>query len=116
MRWPERWPPDTELAMRAATFAKHTGRVVAFSLAAMRQQFLAGRDMSVEDNVLIAAAACELHPRAVLSGVRTRAVENALAEATERARPTRASHHPPIQGGAELLSGTDAIERLAATE
>src|SRR3954465_4354605 len=31
-RWPETFPFDSELAMRAATFAKQGGRAVAFSL------------------------------------------------------------------------------------
>src|SRR5437763_17163548 len=39
VRWPEPWPFDSELAMLAATFAKQTGRAVAFSLSAMRQAF-----------------------------------------------------------------------------
>src|SRR3954467_15595776 len=81
VRWPQSFPFDSELANRAATFAKQTGRTVAFSLAAMRQAFAAGRDLSVPDNVLIAAAACGLHPRAVLAGVKTRTVKAALVTA-----------------------------------
>src|SRR5436190_13323455 len=81
VRWPERWPFDSELAMLVATFAKQTGRAVAFSLSAMRQAFAAGRDLSVLDNALIAAAACELHPRAVTRAIETRGVVEALREA-----------------------------------
>ncbi len=71
--------------MRAATFAKQTGRTVSFALAAFRQAFAAGRDLSDPDNVLIAAAACELHPRALLKAVETEIVKRALREATDRA-------------------------------
>ena len=71
--------------MRAATFAKQTGRTVSFALAAFRQAFAAGRDLSDPDNVLIAAAACELHPNAVLKAAGTEAVKGALREATDRA-------------------------------
>ena len=67
---PTRGPRNTLTAMRAATFAQQAGRTVAFSLAAFRQAFAGGRDLSVTDNVLIAAAACELHPNAVLKGDR----------------------------------------------
>ena len=67
MRWPAEWPPDSTLAMRVATYAKQIGRGVAFSLAAFRQAFAAGRDLAEPDTVLIAAAACEMHPRAVLA-------------------------------------------------
>src|SRR5215216_3556653 len=43
VRWPPEFPADTEWAMLVATYAKQTGRVVAFSLAAFRQAFAAGR-------------------------------------------------------------------------
>jgi 2-hydroxychromene-2-carboxylate isomerase len=84
--WPEPFPFDSRLAMLAATFAKEGGRGVAFSLAAFRQAFAAGRDLSEVDNVLIAAAACELHPRAVLKALESERVAEALDAATERAR------------------------------
>jgi 2-hydroxychromene-2-carboxylate isomerase len=109
-RWPDPFPFDSELAMRAATFAKQTGRAVAFSLAAMRQAFAAGRDLSVIDNVLIAAAACELHPRAVLAGIETRTVRDAVltAESLGIARL------PALRVDGELVEGPDAPERAAA--
>ena len=85
--WPEPWPGNMLMAMRAATFAKQTGRTVSFALAAFRQAFAAGRDLSEPDNVLIAAAACELHPNALLKAVETEEVKDALREATDR-RPS----------------------------
>ncbi len=54
LRWPANWPPDTAIAMLAATYAKQIGRAVAFSLAAFRQAFAGGRDLGDEDTVLIA--------------------------------------------------------------
>ena len=83
--WPKPWPGNTLVAMRAATFAKQTGRTVAFSLAAFRQAFAAGRDLTDVDNVTISGAACEMHPRALLKAVETRVVKDALREATDRA-------------------------------
>ena len=109
-RWPDPFPFDSELAMRVATFAKQTGRAVAFSLAAMRQAFAAGRDLGSEDNVLIAAAACELHPRAVLKAIETRAVR----EATLSAASLGADRVPAIRSGGELVTGPDAPEAAAA--
>ena len=70
--WPDPWPGNTLTAMRVATFAKQTGRTVSFSLAAFRQAFAAGRDLTDPDNVMIAGAACELHPRALLKAVADR--------------------------------------------
>jgi 2-hydroxychromene-2-carboxylate isomerase len=110
VRWPDPFPFDTDLVARAAMFAKQTGRAVAFSLAAMRQAFAAGRDMSREDSVLIAAAACELHPRAVLAGVDTRAVR----EATVSAGALGIGELPAVRVGDELVCGPDAPERAAA--
>ena len=85
VRWPDPFPFDSRTAMLAATFAKQSGRAVAFSLAAMRQAFAAGRDLSVVDNVLIAAAACEIHPRALLKGIELRMVAEDLDRASEEA-------------------------------
>jgi len=85
VRWPDPFPFDSRTAMLAATFAKQSGRVVAYSLAAMRQAFAAGRDLCVTDNVLIAAAACEIHPRALLKGVELRSVRTGLEAATREA-------------------------------
>src|SRR5437763_7514045 len=82
LRWPPGWPPDTTLVMHVATYAKSIGRAVAFSLAAFRQAFAGGRDLADPDSVLIAAAACEMHPAAVLKAVGTRSVAGALERAT----------------------------------
>ena len=66
LRWPDPFPFDSALAMRAATYAKSIGRVVAFAQAAFRQAFAGGHTLGETDRVLIAAAACEMHPTAML--------------------------------------------------
>jgi 2-hydroxychromene-2-carboxylate isomerase len=111
VRWPERWPPDTRQAMLAATYAKRIGRAVAFSLAAFRQAFAAGRDLGEEDTVLIAGAACEMHPSALLKGLALRSVAASLQSATERARLAGARSLPALQVGDELFDGEDALDR-----
>jgi 2-hydroxychromene-2-carboxylate isomerase len=108
--WPEPWPGNMLMAMRAATFAKQTGRTVAFSLAAFRQAFAAGRDLSEADNVLIAAAACELHPNALLKAVGTEGVKNALREATDLAAELGVSGVPSLVVGGEVFWGDDRLE------
>ena len=113
MRWPPRWPGDSELAMLAATYAKGIGRAVAFSLAAFRQAFAAGRDLSDPDSVLIAAAACELHPAAVLKAVELRATREALRVATARAGAAGVRSVPTVRIGDELFAGEDAVELAA---
>jgi hypothetical protein len=111
LRLPAAWPPDSALAMRVATYAKGGGRAVAFSLAAFRQVFAGGRDLGDEGTVLIAAAACEMHPTAVLKGAALRSVDASLQRAGERARQAGVSALPAIQIGADVLQGEGALER-----
>ena len=82
VRWPDPFPFDSERAMLAATYAKQIGRAVAFSIAAFRQAYAAGRPLDNDENILIAAAACEIHPRAVLKALETRSVRDALEAAS----------------------------------
>jgi 2-hydroxychromene-2-carboxylate isomerase len=98
-------------AMRVATFAKQTGRAVSFSLAAFRQQFAAGRDLSDPDNVMIAGAACELHPRALLKAVETKAVKDALREATDEAAARGVEGVPAVVVGEQVFWGDDQLEQ-----
>jgi len=112
--WPDPWPGDMLSAMRAATFAQQSGRAVAFSLAAFRQAFAGGRDLGVVDNVLIAAAACELHPRAVLKGIESRSVKDRLREATDEAVALGVTGVPTVAVGDELFWGDDRLEEAAA--
>jgi 2-hydroxychromene-2-carboxylate isomerase len=114
LRWPAAWPPDTEPAMLAATYAKRVGRAVAFSLAAFRQAFAGGRDLGDEGTVLIAAAACEMHPTAVLKAVGLRSVTAALQGAGKRALAAGARSLPAIQVGDELFQGYGCIEKADA--
>ncbi|MDA0164698.1 DsbA family protein [Solirubrobacter ginsenosidimutans] len=110
MRWPEPFPAeDQSWALLAATYAKWIGRGVAFSLAALRQAFAAGRDLALPDNVLIAAAACEMHPTAVIKGVELGSTKRALAEANARATADGVTELPAIWIGGEVLSGERAI-------
>ena len=110
LAWPVPWPGNTLVAMRVATFAKQTGRAVSFSLAAFRQAFAAGRDLSDVDNVAIAGAACELHPRALLKAVETAGVKTALREATDRAGDLGVTGVPAVVVGEEVFWGDDRLE------
>lgn len=112
--WPEPWPGNTLTAMRAATFAKQTGRTVSFALAGFRQAFAAGRDLTQPDNVLVAAAACELHPNAVEKAVGTTAVKRALREATDRAAELGVAGVPSLVVGEEVFWGDDRLEDAVA--
>jgi 2-hydroxychromene-2-carboxylate isomerase len=110
LRWPDPFPAeDQSWVLLAATYAKWIGRGVAFSLAALRQAFAAGRDLSQPDNVLIAAAACEMHPNAVIKGVGLASTAKALADANERAAADGVTELPAIWVDGRVLSGERAI-------
>jgi 2-hydroxychromene-2-carboxylate isomerase len=115
VRYPNGWPVESYslTPLRAATYAKESGRIVSFSLAAFRQAFAAGRDLSDPDNVLLAAAACELHPKAVLTGIETKSVKDRLKAATEEAIERGVMGVPTVAVGGELFWGDDRLEDAA---
>ena len=114
MRWPDEFPADTEWAMLVATFAKQTGRVVAYSLAAFRQAFAAGRDLGERDWVLIAAAAAEMHPAAVIKAAELRGTRAAAGRGDgRRARGGRA-RRPAVPVGDRVFHGDRELEAAAA--
>jgi 2-hydroxychromene-2-carboxylate isomerase len=112
LRWPQPFPFDSTLAMHVATYAKQIGRTVPFAQAAFRQAYAGGRSLADEDTVLIAAAACEMHPAAVLAGARTRAVARELRRATAQAAASGVKGVPAVLVAASPAGG----EREAADE
>jgi 2-hydroxychromene-2-carboxylate isomerase len=114
IRWPDPFPSDTAFAMRVATYAGQMGRAVAFSLAAFRQAFAGGRDLGVPDNVLIAAAACELHPNAVLKAIERQSTKDRLRAATDEAYDRGVRGVPSVVIGDEVFWGDDRLEEAAA--
>jgi 2-hydroxychromene-2-carboxylate isomerase len=112
LRWPDPFPFDSAFAMHAATYAKQIGRAVPFALAAFRQAFAGGRALDA-DTVLIAAAACEMHPAAVLKAAELRSVREALAAATAAAAARGARDVPAIVVGTEVFHGDAALPAAA---
>ena len=114
IRWPDPWPGNTLHAMRVATYAKSIGRTVSFTLAAFRQAFAGGRDLSDPDNVAIAAAACELHPNAIAKAAASDGVKRRLREATDRAGDRGVFGVPSVVVGDEVFWGDDRLEEAVA--
>jgi 2-hydroxychromene-2-carboxylate isomerase len=113
--WPRPFPANTLVAMRAATYAKEIGRAVSFSLAAFRQAFAAGRDLSEPDNVAVAGAATELHPRALIAAVQRPAVKTGLREATEHAGDLGVRGVPSVLVRGEVFWGDDRLDEAAGS-
>jgi 2-hydroxychromene-2-carboxylate isomerase len=114
LRWPDPFPFDSALAMRAATYAKSIGRVVAFAQAAFRQAFAGGHSLGETNHVLIAAAACEMHPSAVLKGAELRSVGEQLSAVTAAAAELGVSDVPAMRVGERVFHGERALEEATA--
>jgi 2-hydroxychromene-2-carboxylate isomerase len=114
VRWPEPFPFDSSLAMRVATYAASIGRAVPFAQAAFRQAFAGGHSLEDPDFVLIAAAACEMHPAAVLRAAELRSVSRQLADATGAAAAVGVTDVPAVLVGEDVFLGERALERAAA--
>jgi 2-hydroxychromene-2-carboxylate isomerase len=112
--WPADFPFDSEPAMRVATYAKSIGRTVPFAQAAFRQAFAGGNSLARTDNVLIAAAACEMHPAAVLKGAELLSVRERLAATTADAASNGVSDVPAVRIGERVFKGVRAVQDAAA--
>jgi 2-hydroxychromene-2-carboxylate isomerase len=112
--WPEEFPFDSEQAMLVATYAKSIGRTVPFAQAAFRQAFAGGRSLAQTDNVVVAAAACEMHPRAVLKGAAMASTATELRRATVAAAHAGVTDVPALRVGERVWIGERAVEDAAA--
>jgi 2-hydroxychromene-2-carboxylate isomerase len=113
LRWPDPFPFDSEPAMRVATYAASIGRAVPFAQAAFRQAFAGGHSLADSDYVLIAAAACEMHPAAVLSAGRQASVRRSLEQATARAAELGVRDVPAVVVGDRVFHGERSLEHAA---
>lgn len=113
IRWPEPFPADTEWALLVATYAKQIGRAVAFSLAAFRQAFAGGRDLGERDSVLLAAAACEMHPTAVIKGAGLGSIRARLDDATAAAAAAGVLDVPAVRFGDRVFHGDRELDAAA---
>jgi 2-hydroxychromene-2-carboxylate isomerase len=113
LRWPDPFPFDSSLAMRVATYAKSIGRTVPFAQAAFRQAYAGGRPLEDPNFVLIAAAACEMHPAAVLKGAELRSVREQLSSTTARAAREGVTDVPAVRIGTNVFLGARAVEEAA---
>jgi 2-hydroxychromene-2-carboxylate isomerase len=110
VRWPDPWPGDYLIAMRAATWAGDAAK--AYALAAGRRAFAQGRDLSVREEVLAAVADAGLDPQA--AALDDPEVKLALRRATEDAHARGVFGVPTVAVGDELFWGDDRLEEAAA--
>jgi 2-hydroxychromene-2-carboxylate isomerase len=114
LRWPDPFPYDSALAMRVASYAASIGRGVAYAQAAFRQAFAGGHSLHELDHVLIAAAACEMHPTAVKAAASRASLARALALASAQAAARGVREVPAVLVGERVFHGEPALEQAAA--
>jgi len=114
IRWPQDWPGNYLMAMRAATFALAAGRGCEFALRAFRDSFELGHDLSVPTRVLDAAQRAGLDREEVEQATQDPQIKQTLREATEAAHELGVIGVPTIALDGELFWGDDRLEDAAA--
>lgn len=116
VRRPTRPVESSRTAMLAATYARTGGKTVAFCQAVLRQVFVGGRALEDVDTLLLAGAAAEIHPRALLKALETKSTARALDAATEGARAAGVTRAPALATlGGEVYAGVDCIALASAS-
>jgi 2-hydroxychromene-2-carboxylate isomerase len=114
IRWPDPWPGNYLMAMRAATFAFAVGRGREFTLQAFSDAFQQGHDLSVGERVLDAAERAGLDRHEVEAATQDPRIKQALREATDAAHALGVIGVPTIAIGDELFWGDDRLDDAAA--
>jgi 2-hydroxychromene-2-carboxylate isomerase len=114
IRWPDPWPGNYLMAMRAATFAFAAGRGRELTLQAFRDAFANGLDLGVPAHVLDAAERAGLDPAEVDGATQEPEIKQALREATDAAHELGVNGVPTIAIDRELFWGDDRLEDAAA--
>lgn len=110
VRWPEPWPGNMLLAMRAATAAGEAGSARAFLLAALRLGFVHGRDLSDPAAVADAASTAGIEGDELLAAASTPEVKAALRARTESAIALGVRGVPTVLVGDRAFWGDDRLE------
>lgn len=114
VRWPDPWPGDMLLAMRAATAAEMRGLGREFLLAALRLGFRDGRDLSDPAAVWDAAQTAGLEGDELLAAAAAPDVKALLRQRTEAAVALGVRGVPTTIVGDALFWGDDRLEDAAA--
>ncbi len=114
LRLPREYPFDSRDAMLAATYAKNIGRTVAFAQAAFRQAFAGAHDLADVEYVLIAGAACEMHPNAILRALELGSISDQLANATAEAARQGVTRLPAVCIAGDVFLGEAGLDEAAA--
>lgn len=113
VHWPDPWPGNYLLAMRAATYASQLGRGRDFLVQALRDGFQRGRDLSLPVHVLESAERIGLDPLEVERATADADVKLALRQTTDAALALGVFGVPTVAVDGELFWGDDRLEDAA---
>lgn len=111
--WPDPWPSDYLAAMRVVTWAFVADRDHEVAMQAFRDAFQRGRDLSIEAQVLAAAASVGLDRGDAKDAMRDPAIKRMLRDATESAHALGVFGVPTVEVAGELFWGDDRLEDAA---
>lgn len=111
--WPEPWPGDGLVAMRAAVIAHRIGRGREFALQALRLHFCDGRSLNERDAIEAALARTGLDPPRVLDAATDQAAKTELRALTADALARGVTGVPSVVAGGQVFWGDDALEQAA---
>jgi 2-hydroxychromene-2-carboxylate isomerase len=112
--WPDRFPPQTRAAMRAAVYACEAGRGDAFALAASRLAYCGGFDLEDPEVLAEAAAAAGVSLSRCLQAAGDAARDEQLEATARRLATAGADRLPVVRVGRLLVCGEERIGEAAA--
>jgi len=113
IHWPDPWPTDYLIAMRAATFAFTVGCGREFTMQAFRDAFQKGRELSIAAHVLDAGVQSGIKRSELEHAIAAPEIKRALRQATHSAHELGVFGVPTIAVGDELFWGDDRLEDAA---
>jgi 2-hydroxychromene-2-carboxylate isomerase len=113
IRWPQPWPGNTLVAMRAAVAAEREGAGQDFLLAALRLGFRDGRDLSDPTAVRDVAVEAGLDGDGLLAAADDPVVKAVLRERTDAAIAQGVHGVPTVVVGSQTFWGDDRLEDAA---
>jgi 2-hydroxychromene-2-carboxylate isomerase len=110
MRWPDPWPADYLIAMRATAYAFSVQRGREFAMQAYRDAFVEGAELGVAANVFASAGRAGFDAEAVRAAVQDPQIKRELYVATDAAYDLGVFGVPTIAIEDELFWGDDRLE------
>jgi 2-hydroxychromene-2-carboxylate isomerase len=105
LRWPEPWPGNSLMCMRAAVYGG-----TPFAREAFRVHFVDGRTLDDPESIALAAERTGLDPAAVLDATQDLAIKDALRANTDRALALGAFGVPTVVVDGHVIWGDDRLE------